>query len=62
MHKVVLEANEKEFNELNESFSVNKIDYYLWKEMPENIASAISTKPYQKKLIAPLVKHLKLYD
>lgn len=62
MHKVVLKANETQIQELTDSFLKNDIDFYLWKEMPENIASAVAARPYEKKIIAPLVRHLKLYD
>ncbi|XP_074603138.1 putative peptidyl-tRNA hydrolase PTRHD1 [Brevipalpus obovatus] len=62
MHKVVLKANEEQLMHLTKNFSDNNIDHYLWKEMPENIMSSLATRPYEKKIILPFVKHLKLFD
>lgn len=62
MHKVVLKANEEQLTHLAKNLTSNNIDHYLWKEMPENIISSLATRPYEKKIILPLVKHLKLFD
>lgn len=62
MHKVVLKADEGQLSEMVNKLNENNVDYYLWKEMPENITSALATRPYYKKDIHPFLKHLKLYS
>ena len=61
MRKVVLKANEHEMNQLKCTFNENKINYFEWKEMPENIFTCIATAPINKSDIFTLVKHLKFY-
>jgi len=62
MRKVVLKANEQEFNQIKLKFDQNKIKYFEWKEMPENIFTCIATAPIDKSVIFGLVKHLKLFQ
>ncbi|XP_015792892.1 putative peptidyl-tRNA hydrolase PTRHD1 [Tetranychus urticae] len=62
MHKVVLKADEAQLTEIVTKLTNNNIDFYLWKEMPENITSALATRPYYKQDIHPFLKHLKLYS
>lgn len=61
MHKIVLEAkDEVELNSVADILKENQIDHISWKEQPENIITAIATKPYARSCFGTLLRHLKL--
>jgi hypothetical protein len=61
MHKVVLEAkDEADLLDIDCKLSEGKIDHIMWKEQPENIITAIATKPYVKSAYGTLLRHLRL--
>lgn len=61
MHKVVLGVdNLADLESLNKKLIENNVKFKLWTEQPENIATAIATKPYMKKEIERFFKKFKL--
>ncbi|KER21417.1 hypothetical protein T265_10260 [Opisthorchis viverrini] len=61
MHKVVLGIeNEQQLKCLAEKLTENKVDHYLWTEQPENVCTALATRPYLKSDIQSFFKGLKL--
>ncbi|CAL8075779.1 unnamed protein product [Calicophoron daubneyi] len=61
MHKVVLGVDgEPELRALHEKLASGNIDHYLWTEQPENICTALATRPYTKSTIQSYFKGLKL--
>ncbi|KAK8805205.1 hypothetical protein WA588_000146, partial [Blastocystis sp. NMH] len=49
MHKVVLEAkDESDLLDVDSKLKEGNIDHVVWREQPENIITAIATKPYAK--------------
>jgi peptidyl-tRNA hydrolase len=62
MHSVVLAANDQtELEQTVDKLKQNNIIYKVWIEQPENYPSCLATKPYQRKIIQPILKHLKLF-
>eukprot|EP00112_Aurelia_sp_Birch-Aquarium-sp1_P000842 Seg1080.5 transcript_id=Seg1080.5/GoldUCD/mRNA.D3Y31 product="putative peptidyl-tRNA hydrolase PTRHD1" protein_id=Seg1080.5/GoldUCD/D3Y31 len=62
MHKVVLEAKDKEsLMSLSKKLLENDVDYKLWIEQPEDFPTCIATKPYPKDEIQKFFKKFKLY-
>jgi peptidyl-tRNA hydrolase len=62
MRKVALEIpNEKELIALHEKLNEKGIDHKLWVEQPENIRTALATRPYPRSEIRNLFKVLKLF-
>lgn len=62
MHKVVLAAeNEEVLKETARKLSENDIKHVLWVENPENIPTCLATKPYERELLQPFFKDLKLF-
>ncbi|XP_036594115.1 putative peptidyl-tRNA hydrolase PTRHD1 [Trichosurus vulpecula] len=61
MRKVVLEApDEAALMALAETPKQNNIDYMLWLEQPENIATCIALRPYFKGEVNPHLRKFKL--
>lgn len=61
MHKVVLAIdNEEKLNDLVSTLVQSDIDYFLWNEQPENIPTALATRPYAKESICLYFKNLRL--
>lgn len=61
MHKVVLEAkDEADLMDIDSRLSQGNIDHVLWREQPENIITAIATKPYVKSAYGMILRHLRL--
>ncbi|XP_044516957.1 putative peptidyl-tRNA hydrolase PTRHD1 [Gracilinanus agilis] len=61
MRKVVLEApDEAALMALAETLKQNNIDYMLWLEQPENIATCIALRPYSKGEVNPHLRKFKL--
>lgn len=61
MHKVVLEAkDEADLMDVDARLSEGNIDHVLWREQPENIITAIATKPYLKSAYGMILRHLRL--
>ncbi|KAJ8904900.1 hypothetical protein NDN08_001414 [Rhodosorus marinus] len=61
MHTVVLGAkNEAEMIKLAETLDNADKSYALWREHPENICTALATKPYHKSEIQPYFKKFRL--
>lgn len=54
--------NEDELRKLSELLDANDIKHKLWIEMPENIATCISAKPYTKKTVEKYFKKYKLFQ
>lgn len=62
MHKVVLACpTESELRDLHLQLTTASIGHKLWIEQPEEIATALATKPYPKLEISNFFKSLKLY-
>ena len=61
MHKVVLEVkDDAELLDISATLKMNKIDHILWREQPENIVTALATKPCTKSIFGTLLRHLRL--
>ena len=45
---------------ISSTLETNHIDHFLWKEQPENIVTALATKPYVKSAYGTLLRHLRL--
>ena len=61
MHKVVLEVkDDTELLAISATLKMNKIDHILWREQPENIVTALATKPCAKGIFGTLLRHLRL--
>ncbi|XP_068928089.1 putative peptidyl-tRNA hydrolase PTRHD1 [Petaurus breviceps papuanus] len=61
MRKVVLEApDEAALMALAETLKQNNIDYMLWLEQPENIATCIALRPYFKGEVNTHLRKFKL--
>jgi peptidyl-tRNA hydrolase len=62
MHKVVLSVkDETELNETAELLTKNAIVHRVWMEAPEQFPSCLATRPYQRHILQPLLRHLKLF-
>ncbi|XP_065898064.1 putative peptidyl-tRNA hydrolase PTRHD1 [Dysidea avara] len=62
MRKVVVEAkDEAELVGIADALQDDKMDFKLWTEQPENIATCLATKPYEKSDIQKYFKKLKLF-
>jgi peptidyl-tRNA hydrolase len=62
MHKVVLSAkDESELVHTAELLQKNSIKHVLWTEQPEHMRTCLAVRPYPRKIIQPLLKHLKLF-
>jgi len=53
--------DENGLRQLAEVLMANGIDYKLWIEQPENIATCLATKPYPKQEIQQYFFMLKLF-
>lgn len=53
--------SEDDLRTLGEKLTENDIKHKLWIEMPENIATCIAIKPYERNAVHPFVKNLKLF-
>ncbi|KAH8862909.1 peptidyl-tRNA hydrolase PTRHD1 [Schistosoma japonicum] len=61
MHKIVLGVdNEEQLKNIAQKLKDANIDYYLWTEQPENVCTALATRPYEKSMIQSHFKGLKL--
>ena len=61
MHKVVLEAkDEADLMDVDAKLNDGNIDHVVWREQPENIITAIATKPYVKSAYGMILRHLRL--
>ena len=61
MHKVVLEAkDESDLLDVDSKLKEGNIDHVVWREQPENIITAIATKPYAKSAFGTILRHLRL--
>jgi len=54
-------GDENGLRQLAEVLTVNGIDHKLWIEQPENIATCLATKPYQKQEVQQHFAALKLF-
>jgi len=62
MHTVVLEAkNEANLTKLGENLDAAKIAYAFWREYPEDIITALATKPYRRSTVQPYFKKFRLF-
>ena len=62
MHKVVLEVpTEADLLKTAEKLKENDISHKLWIEQPENYATCLAVKPYQKEQVQKFFKKYKLY-
>ena len=62
MHKVVLSVkDENELTDTAQILSHHRIVHQIWTEQPEAIQACLAVKPYPRSIIAPLLKHLKLF-
>jgi peptidyl-tRNA hydrolase len=62
MHKVVLEVpTEADLLKTAEKLKENDISHKLWIEQPENYATCLAVKPYQKDQVQKFFKKYKLY-
>ncbi|THD21286.1 Peptidyl-tRNA hydrolase II [Fasciola gigantica] len=61
MHKVVLGVtDEAELNALATRLTEAGVEHWLWIEQPENLATALATRPYPKSEVQACFKGLKL--
>ncbi|XP_018646953.1 hypothetical protein Smp_104440 [Schistosoma mansoni] len=61
MHKVVLGVeNAEQLENLASKLKDASIDHYLWIEQPEDLCTALATRPYEKSAIQVYFKGLKL--
>lgn len=61
MHKVILGvSDEVRLATLSEQLEGEGIDFYLWREQPENILTAVALRPYVRKEVQHLLKEFKL--
>ena len=62
MHKIVVSVlNETDLLALSRQLKENEIKHKLWTEQPENYATCLATKPYNKSLIEKFFKAFKLF-
>jgi peptidyl-tRNA hydrolase len=62
MHKIVVAVlNETDLISLSKQLNENEIKHKLWTEQPENYATCLATKPYNKSLIEKFFKAFKLF-
>ncbi|CAH8562186.1 unnamed protein product [Schistosoma turkestanicum] len=61
MHKIVLGVdNAEQLENIAKKLKDANIDCYLWIEQPENLCTALATRPYEKSIIQVYFKGLKL--
>lgn len=61
MHKVILEAkDDMELVDITSTLKANSIEHVLWREQPENVITALATKPCVKSAFGTLLRHLRL--
>ncbi|KAJ1500609.1 peptidyl-tRNA hydrolase domain-containing protein 1, partial [Coelomomyces lativittatus] len=63
LHKVIYEvASLKHLDALSNQLQEHKVDHILWKELPEEIYTAIATRPYRRSELPPnIFKRCSLY-
>jgi peptidyl-tRNA hydrolase len=62
MHKIVVAVlNETDLISLSKQLNENEIKHKLWTEQPENYATCLATKPYNKSLVEKFFKAFKLF-
>ena len=62
MHKVVLAVkDEAELMETASLLTRHSIVHRVWVEAPEQLPSCLATRPYQRSVVQPLLRHLKLF-
>merc|ERR1712110_4639 len=62
MHKVILEvSSEDALRNLSKKLTEAQIDHHLWQELPEEIPTALATKPDTKDTLRPYFKKCKLF-
>ena len=47
--------------QLAETLRARQIDHVCWREQPENILTALATKPYTKSAVGDAFKRLRLF-
>ena len=61
MTKVVLEVKgEAQLMTLSEKLTENNIDYYAWREQPEDYVTCVALRPYRKEEVKELLKKCNL--
>ncbi|VDP93302.1 unnamed protein product [Echinostoma caproni] len=61
MHKVILGiSDEIELKSLASKLSSAQVEHFMWIEQPENLATALATRPYPKTEVQSFFKGLKL--
>lgn len=62
MTKVVVKAeSEEQLMKFSETLTSKGIKYYLWREQPENIITALASAPNERDLLKPIFREFKLY-
>ena len=62
MHKVVLSVkDEAELLDTASLLTRHSIVHRVWVEAPELLPSCLATRPYQRRVVQPLLRHLKLF-
>ncbi|CAG2169963.1 unnamed protein product [Oppiella nova] len=62
MTKVVLKADSADvLQDVCHRLDQNNVEYYLWREQPEDIITCVATTPRPRDLLKPLLSHLKLF-
>ncbi|KAI9190448.1 hypothetical protein H9P43_001882 [Blastocladiella emersonii ATCC 22665] len=62
MHKVVYELkNESQLAALAARLEERGIEHYLWREQPENMLTALATRPYRKSEVGDAFKKCGLF-
>lgn len=61
MRKVVLEAKtEAQLRALSETLTAAGVEHALWLEQPENVATCLATRPYEKEVVGGYFKKYNL--
>ena len=62
MHKVVLEVKgEPQLQKVKAKLDAAQVASHVWLERPENIATALATKPCARGIIKPLMRGMRLF-
>ena len=53
--------SEAQLTKLAEALRDQKLDHVCWREQPENILTALATKPYTKTAVGDVFKRCRLF-
>lgn len=62
MHKAVYEVKDlAQLEKLAAQLTTKGVRHYLWREQPENILTALATRPYPRSIVRAVCRNLRLY-